>query len=236
MAKNFRLLIALALLGTPWLAVAQDPDEPTDLAEQSEYLGIRPAYQSCIDHSDGSMPSMTECAESEFAYQDRRLNAAYGQGMVELQERSATMPTCRLDDPSHPDHGMFQATRVLVHDLDRSHGRVPDERSDNLAASLVIAGRRAGLERVDQIALSDDASRLWGVQRPPGVRDHFFDRQASTNTVQAMNTPVSESSNRWPEAMQAYEMVRNNETQDRQQALSQQQTQSHGGPAMSLTR
>jgi uncharacterized protein YecT (DUF1311 family) len=77
LTRTIRLLAVLMLLCGPVLAEAQDPDEPTELAEQDAYLGIRPSYQSCIDQSDGSMPSMTRCAESEFAYQDKRLNAAY---------------------------------------------------------------------------------------------------------------------------------------------------------------
>jgi uncharacterized protein YecT (DUF1311 family) len=84
MVKNFRLLVVLALLATPWVAFAQDPDEPTGLAEQGAYLGIRLTYQSCIDQSDGSMPSMTVCAESEFAYQDKRLNASYPRVMKSM--------------------------------------------------------------------------------------------------------------------------------------------------------
>jgi peptidoglycan hydrolase-like protein with peptidoglycan-binding domain len=157
-------------------------------------------------------------------------------GMETIRAQSASMPQCRLDDPAHPDHRMFVATRALVRDLDRSHGRSPDDRSDNLAASLVVAARQSGLERIDQIALSDDASKLWGVQRPAGVRDHFFDRQANTDTVQALNTSISESSNRWPDAMQAYEAVRQGEQQMRQQTLDQQQTQTQNGPSMSLGR
>lgn len=154
-------------------------------------------------------------------------------GMADLASQSLRMPTCSLDDSAHPDHGMFKATRLLVHDLDRQHGREPDARSDNLAASLVVAARASGLERVDQVALSDDASRLWGVQRPPGVRDHFFDRQASTDTIQGLNTPITESSNRWPQAMQSYESVRQNEAQLQQQSLDLQQAQALSGPTMS---
>jgi len=161
-------------------------------------------------------------------------------GMDHLQALSAPMPMCRIDDPAHPDHGMFKATRILVHDLDRQHGREPDARSDNLAASLVVAARTHGLERIDQVALSSDASRLWGVERPPGVRDHFFDRQASTDTMQGLNTPIADSSNRWPEAMQAYETARMSEQQTQQQIRTQvqeqQQSQVQGGPAMTMTR
>ena len=157
-------------------------------------------------------------------------------GVATLEEGLTRMPVCRLDDASHPDHAMYKTARMLVHDLDRQHGRDPDTKSDNLAASLVVSARATGLERIDQIALSDDASRLWGVQRPPGVRDHFFDRQASTDTMLGMSTPISESSNRWPDAMQSYEAVRQSEAQNRQQALDQMQAQSVNAPSMSPTR
>ena len=156
-------------------------------------------------------------------------------GMASLAEQRDAAPVCRLDDPSHPDSGLYRSTRLLVHDLDRQHGRQPDSRSDNLAASLVVAARQGGLERVDQVALSDDASRLWGIQRPPGVRDHFFDRLASTDTVHGLNTPIAESSNRWPEAMQAYESLRQSEQQTLQQT-QEQQSQSQSGPSMSHSR
>jgi uncharacterized protein YecT (DUF1311 family) len=59
-------------------ALAQDPNEPTDLDEQARYLGFRPSYYTCIDHNDGSMPSLQACADAEFVYQDKRLNRVYG--------------------------------------------------------------------------------------------------------------------------------------------------------------
>jgi uncharacterized protein YecT (DUF1311 family) len=90
--RSIGIVIFASLVG--WLALpafAQDPNEPTGLAEQEEYLGIRPAYQSCIDHGDGSMPSMIACAEGEFAYQDKRLNAVYGRVMKSMstEQKSA---------------------------------------------------------------------------------------------------------------------------------------------------
>jgi len=41
------------------------------------YLGIRPAYDACVKQNHGTMPQQQDCAETELAYQDSRLNRAY---------------------------------------------------------------------------------------------------------------------------------------------------------------
>ena len=124
----------------------------------------------------------------------------------------------RLDDSSHPDHGFYLRTRELVYRLDQSNGRTPDVRSDQLAAALTVEARSAGLCRIDQIALSEDAAKVWAAQRPPGARDHFFDRLCSVDTVQALNTPMELSGAQWPHAMQQFQ-------QHQEQSRAQQQEQ-----------
>lgn len=109
----------------------------------------------------------------------------------------------RLDDPHHPDHEFYLNTSTLVYQLDEQHKRNPDQRSNNLASALTVAAREAGLERIDKIALSDDASAVWGVQRPPGVRDGFFDKHCRVGTVEALGTPMEESGRRWMEIMES---------------------------------
>jgi len=131
---------------------------------------------------------------------------------------------CRLDDPAHPDNGLFTSTLGLVHDLDRRHGREPDERSANAAGALVVCARNDGLRRIDQVELSDDASLIWAVERPPGIRDHFFDRHTSVPTVQALNTPVELSAERWPAAMGQFNSLQQQQTQERQQQADLQQS------------
>ncbi|MFC4763899.1 XVIPCD domain-containing protein [Dyella koreensis] len=123
----------------------------------------------------------------------------------------------RLDDSAHPDNAFYLKTRELVHQLDQQNGRTPDQRSDQLASALTVSGRASGLQRIDQIALSEDASALWGAQRPPGVRDHFFDQHCKVNTMQALNTSMEQSGAQWPQAMQQF--------QHQEQAQKQQQVQ-----------
>jgi hypothetical protein len=131
---------------------------------------------------------------------------------------------CRLDDPSHPDHGLFTSTLGLIQDLDRRHGREPDERSANAAGALVVSARSDGLCRIDQIELSDDAGRIWAVERPPGIRDHFFDRHSSLPTMQALNTPVELSAERWPAAMGRFDSIQQQQSQERQQQADLQRS------------
>jgi hypothetical protein len=131
----------------------------------------------------------------------------------------------RLDDPAHPDNTLYCRTRDLIHQLDQQNGRAPDYRSDQLASALTVQARFDGLHRIDQIALSPDASALWGVQRPPGVRDHFFDKHCKVDTVEGLNIPMEQSGARWPQAMEQFQQ--HEEAQrTKQQALEQEQQQS----------
>jgi peptidoglycan hydrolase-like protein with peptidoglycan-binding domain len=107
----------------------------------------------------------------------------------------------RLDDPAHPDHSLFEQAREHVYRLDQQVGRVPDQRSDNLAAALAVSARADGLQRIDQVALDDGASKLWAAQRPPGARDHFWDKLTNVEVAKAVATPIEQSSAQWPQAV-----------------------------------
>lgn len=99
-----------------------------------------------------------------------------------------------LNEPSHPDHALFQQARTAVHQLDASHQRAPDARSDNFAASLAVAARGNGMSKIDHVVLSDDASRAYAVQ---GDLKSPFKQIAQVDTAQAMAAPVEQSSAAW---------------------------------------
>lgn len=128
----------------------------------------------------------------------------------------------RLDDPCHPDHHFFQQTREQVYQLDRGLGRTPDQRSDNLASALMVQARADGLQRIDQIALGTDGTRMWGVQTPLGRTDHLFDKQTCVPTA-AVSTPMEQSAAQWPEAMQRFQQLQAQAAQVRTQAQVEQQ-------------
>jgi hypothetical protein len=105
----------------------------------------------------------------------------------------------RLDHAAHSDHPLYQQTREAVHRLDAEHHRTPDERSDNLAASLVVAVRRDGMHAVNHVVLSNDATRTFAVQ---GELSSSFKQITHVETVQATNTSIEQSSAAWQHVMQ----------------------------------
>ncbi|HEY4293663.1 XVIPCD domain-containing protein [Luteibacter sp.] len=145
------------------------------------------------------------------------------------QYQSVPAAPTRLDDANHPDHALFQQVRGHVVALDHSMGRTPDVHTDQLASAATVQARADGLHRVSQIALSDDGSRLWAVQTPPGRTDHLFDKQSSVPTAEAM-TPMQESAAKWPEAMQQFQQTQQQQAQS--QPLPQQDQAQAQGPVM----
>jgi len=150
------------------------------------------------------------------------------------QYRHVPVAPQRLDDPSHPDHALFQQARGHVVALDQSLGRTPDVHTDQLASAAAVQARADGLQRIDMVALSTDGQRLWGVQTPPGRTDHLFDLRTSVPTAEAM-TPMEHSGAQWPQAMQQFEQTQAQQ-QTQTQQLNAQQTQgpvmTHGGHGM----
>lgn len=150
------------------------------------------------------------------------------------QYKHVAIASARLDDPGHADHALFQQVRGHVVALDQSLGRAPDQYTNQISSALVVQARADGLHRVDQIALSDDGSRLWAVQTPPGRTDHLFDRQTSVPTSEAM-TPMEQSGARWPEAMQQFQQTQVQQqtvpqpVQQQDQAQTQGPVMTHGG-------
>jgi Predicted chitinase len=97
----------------------------------------------------------------------------------------------QLNDASHPDHALYQQALRGVHLLDAQQQRTPDQHSENLAASLVVAARRDGMNRIDHVVLSDDGSRTFAVQ---GDTQSLFKQVANVQTQPAVGTTMEQSS------------------------------------------
>ena len=96
-----------------------------------------------------------------------------------------------LANPKNPDHALYEQALAGVHKLDANLGRMPDQQSDQLAAGLVVAAKREGLSRVDNVMLSEDGSRAFAVQ---GKLDSPLRQIAHVQTAEAVNTPIDKSS------------------------------------------
>jgi hypothetical protein len=130
----------------------------------------------------------------------------------------------RLDHATHPDHPLYQQTRDAVHRLDAEHHRTPDQHSDNLAASLVVAARRDGMQAVNHVVLSNDAARTFAVQ---GELNSSFKQITHVETAQASNTSIEQSSAAW-HAMQQ----KQSDPAHALQMTQEQRTQQPSQPAM----
>lgn len=89
-----------------------------DIERSARAIGLRPTYVDCIRGGARTTPAMLDCADLEFAFQDKRLNKTYGTVMSSLgdSERSALRSEerkwlslkakkCALpDDPGSTDH------------------------------------------------------------------------------------------------------------------------------------
>ncbi|HWX65262.1 MAG TPA: XVIPCD domain-containing protein [Rhodanobacter sp.] len=133
----------------------------------------------------------------------------------------------RLDHATHPDHPLYQQTRDAVHRLDVEHHRTPDQHSDNLAASLVVAARRDGMQAVNHVVLSNDAARTFAVQGEP---NSSFKQITHVETVQASNTSIEQSSAAWQHVMQQKQA----DPAHVPQMAQEQRTQQPSQPAMGL--
>ena len=143
----------------------------------------------------GAVSHMVQDVEEKLeAFGDRASHAIHT--LTHPSEWHHTRPNAptHLDQPGHPDHALFEQARNAIHTLDSSPQRAPDQHSDNLAGALVVAARKAGLERIDQVVLSEDGSKAYAVQ---GDIRSPFKRVAEVPTQEAANTPVEHSSAQW---------------------------------------
>lgn len=189
-----------------------------ELQAQLREMGYRGADGQPLK-SDGSFGPNTKAALQ--AYQrDHRLEADGIAGprtnrSLQGHAHDAARETPRLDQPGHPDHKLFKQAQDAVHRLDAQHGRQPDPASDNMAGSLAVAAKKAGLTSVDHVVLSEDRSRLYAVQ---GSLNSPFKQMADVPTAQAAQTSLQQSS----EAMRE---VNQHQTQQGHQAHHVQQQQ-----------
>ena len=120
-----------------------------------------------------------------------------------------------LNDPSHPDHSLFRDAARGVHAIDAKHNRTPDMRSDQLSGHLAVAAKEQGLRGIDHVVMSGDAKVTFAVQGRPDDPAH---RRASVDTMQGLNTPLSQSTQQMAEASAREEQTRNSTQTQRQDA------------------
>ncbi len=99
----------------------------------------------------------------------------------------------RMDSPGHPGNLLFQDALRGVEAHDLRAGRTPDQHSGQLAGSLAAEMHANGGTRIDNVLMSSDASRTFGVQGQANDPAHL---RVSVATTEAMQVPLEQSSER----------------------------------------
>lgn len=103
-----------------------------------------------------------------------------------------------LDDPAHPGHELFTQIRSHVHEMDARYGNAPNAQSDNLTGVLTVAARANGITNVGGVEPNTkDASTMFVFE---AVTSAAARKYAEVPTVQALNTPLSKSSEQYHQA------------------------------------
>lgn len=139
--------------------------------------------------------------------------SALSEAKTHAQTAAAQAPVPDMLDARHPAHGIYVQAYSCVAKIDEEQGRVPGPQTQAFAGGLASAATAAGFDRIDHVALSDDANRGYAIQ---GDLNSPFKRHVEVDVIQAIQTPLAQSS------QQAAVNVQHNE---QQQARAQQPSQ-----------
>lgn len=137
---------------------------------------------------------------------------------------SQTGPVPPLNQPQHPGNALYEQSLAGLEKINAERGILSDQRTCNAAGTLAAAACQSGFKQIDHVALGDNSNKLVAVQGQPGMA---HSKVIAVPTVQAMNTPLEDSSIGYLQAM--------SQTTQAQLALaSQSQQQVRPQPAMAV--
>jgi hypothetical protein len=129
---------------------------------------------------------------------------------------------------------MYRQAYSGVESLNAKHGVAASDRDKDFAASIAAGAKAQGLDRVDHVLLSDDGSKTFAVQGNLQSA-HGLDRKiADLQTVDALNTPLAQSSNAWTQHAAQSELVASQQQAQAQTQTDAQQSQQQATPSIRM--
>lgn len=138
---------------------------------------------------------------------------------------AAASPKAGLDSPDHSGHSLFKQAQAGMQAIDAKFGRTLNQQTDNAAGVVAVQAQSAGMTRIDVMDLGGQGDKIIAAQGQPGSA---LSKVIDVPTVQALNTPLAESSQAFADALQA-RLAANQST--RQQAMLNQMKQ-HAAPSL----
>jgi len=109
-----------------------------------------------------------------------------------------TTSDARLSDATHPGNTLFDQAHALMRKIDAQHNRASDHRTEQAAGAIAVAAYCKGMAGIDHLELIEGGARIVAVQGTPGS---VHSKVAVLDTVQALDTPVAQSSKEFIGAM-----------------------------------
>ena len=122
------------------------------------------------------------------------------------------------------DRTLLTSIRGHVAELDKQHGRQPDDTSECVAASLLCRAKEGGLKAVDHVVLSTETATAPAGHRIFAVEGALADpchKRVDMLTTDAVSTPVQESFARVEQMNQAQHAAAQAQTLNQAQAQEQ---------------
>jgi peptidoglycan hydrolase-like protein with peptidoglycan-binding domain len=166
-----------------------------ELQQQLDHLGYRSENGRRLSR-DGDFGQRTEEALKAFQLAHGLPPVGHVGPRTQAALEAARLHGAVPVDPAHPDHALQRQVSRAVDAMERSLGRHPDENSERLKASLLLAARQNGLTGVDHVVLSEARGPVQAGQHVFAVQGRIDDpasRRVHVATQQALATPVQAS-------------------------------------------
>ena len=129
----------------------------------------------------------------------------------------------QITDPAHPGNTLFKQAQAGMQAIDAKYGRPSDHQTDNAAGHVAVKAQCAGMKCIDHLELGGTSGdKIIAVQ---GKLGSGLSKVISVDTVEALNTPLAQSS-------QASAEVHAQQQSQRSQQVNQP-VQTQEAPAMS---
>lgn len=135
-----------------------------------------------------------------------------------------------LDNPEHPNHGMYATLLEVVHERDRALGRTPDEHSKQLAGGLTERALSQGLTTIGAAKFSDDG-KVVGMTDTPNLSAEWA-RTSAGSAAEMAGRPLAQSSEGAAKLSEQIEQARALQAQTQTQTPPTQDDPAPKGPKL----